>query len=229
MMDNSKYEVIQKVMIDALDKGDYVHIKGCSGNETDIIVKLHEIKNPEKETNFVNRVAEVNIPLGEVYTSPTLKGTNGVLHLKDTYLGLKYKNLKLHDRLPLGEFAIGTNTTAYVMAQKYGIIEVLPVLIIEKMGPHFAIGDTCFGWAEDLPVHNLVDNKEVIARENEHSALRKEDINKAYTGVHTDITIPYEEIEFVKVVNKDGESVDIIRNGRFALEGTEELNRAFVK
>lgn len=74
---------------------------------------------------------------------------------------------------------------------------------------------------------DVLDNKEIVARENEHSALRKEDINKAYTGVHTDITIPYEEIEFIRVVHKDGRSVDIIRNGRFVLEGTEELNRAF--
>ena len=27
-----------------------------------------------------------------------------------------------HDTLPIGEFAIGTNTTAYVMANKYDIV-----------------------------------------------------------------------------------------------------------
>ncbi|HQB50115.1 MAG TPA: hypothetical protein PLW33_05505, partial [Candidatus Cloacimonas sp.] len=56
-----------------------------------------------------------------------------------------YQNLLLpHHTLPLGEFAIGTNTTAYQMARKYDILPRLPILIIEKMGPHFAIGDTCF-------------------------------------------------------------------------------------
>ena len=37
-----------------------------------------------------------------------------------------------HDTLPIGEFAIGTNTTAYVMAQKYNIQDKLPILIAEK-------------------------------------------------------------------------------------------------
>ena len=78
-----------------------------------------------------------------------------------------------HNTLPLGEFAIGTNTLAYVIAEKYGIVDKLPVLIIEKMGPHFAIGDTCFSWVEDMPVYNMLDKKEIVARDNEKSILRK--------------------------------------------------------
>ena len=35
----------------------------------------------------------------------------------------------------MGEFAIGTNTTAYVMAKTYDILYQLPILIVEKMGP----------------------------------------------------------------------------------------------
>ncbi|MGL4774231.1 MAG: aminopeptidase, partial [Clostridium sp.] len=140
---------------------------------------------------------------------------------------VKENLMRLHDTLPLGEFAIGTNTTAYVMAEKYQIIEKLPILIIEKMGPHFAIGDTCFSFAEDLPIYNLTDNKEITARDNEKSIKRKVDINEAYTGVHTDITIPYDEIGFIKVITKDGKEISIIENGRFVLEGTEFLNKAF--
>lgn len=259
MMDNKHHEEIQQKIIDILDKGEYVHVVGKNGNQTDIKVKLPEIKNPQNETNFVNCVADVNIPLGEVFTSPELKGTNGTLHLQDVFLGLKYKDLRLtfkdgyvadytcgnfdsekenreyvkenlmecHKDLPLGEFAIGTNTEAYVMAQKYGIIEVLPILIIEKMGPHFAIGDTCFSWSEDLPVYNLLNKKEIIARDNEKTILRKQDINNAYTGVHTDITISYEEIGFISVITKDKIKIDIIRDGRFVLQGTEELNEPF--
>ena len=65
-------------------------------NRTYINVKLHELKNPEKETNFENCLADVNIPLGEVFTSPVLKGTNGVLHVSEVYLGeLKYKDLEI--------------------------------------------------------------------------------------------------------------------------------------
>ena len=65
----------------------------------------------------------------------------------------------------------------------------MPILIVEKMGPHFAIGDTCYSWEEDYPVFNPIDGKEIVARENEKSALRKTDIQNAYTNCHTDITM----------------------------------------
>ena len=81
-----------------------------------------------------------------------------------------------HPKIPMGEFAIGTNTTAYMAAEKYGIADKLPILIAEKMGPHFAVGDTCYSWAEDTPVFNP-DGREIIARDNEISILRKEDIS----------------------------------------------------
>ena len=41
----------------------------------------------------------------------------------------------------------------------------MPILIAEKMGPHFAVGDTCYSWQEDTPVYNP-DGKEIIARDN---------------------------------------------------------------
>ena len=128
-----------------------------------------------------------------------------------------------HPTLPLGEFAIGTNTTAYRMAKTYGIGDRLPILIAEKMGPHFAVGDTCYSWAEDTAVFNP-DGKEIIARDNEISLNRKEDPAKAYFGCHTDITIPYEELAYIRAVRKDGSEISIIENGRFVLPGTEELN-----
>ena len=111
--------------------------------------------------------------------------------------------LKNHDTLPMGEFAIGTNTTAYAMAGKYGILDKLPILIVEKMGPHFAVGDTCYSWAEDSAVYNP-NGKEIIARDNEISILRKEDLSKAYFSCHTDITIPYSELDTIDAVRADG-------------------------
>lgn len=84
-----------------------------------------------------------------------------------------------HETLPIGEFAIGTNTTAYVMANKYDIVYKLPILIVEKMGPHFALGDTCYSRAEDIKVYNP-DGKEIISKENEISSLRKTQPEKAY-------------------------------------------------
>ena len=75
----------------------------------------------------------------------------------------------------------------------------------------------------DTPVYNP-DGKEIIARDNEVSILRKEDMSKAYFGCHTDITIPYDELGSIVVVAKDGTETEIIRDGRFVLPGTEILN-----
>lgn len=257
-LDYNLYQKIQQKLIDALDQGEKVHVTGKDGNKTDLWISLHALSNPEKETNFENCVADVNIPVGEVFTSPVLEKTQGLLHVKKVYLEeLQYQNLELefedgkiarytctnfeeeeknleyirenilhhHKTLPLGEFAIGTNTTAYRMAKQYGIHDKLPILIAEKMGPHFAVGDTCYSWAEDTKVYNP-DGKEIIARDNEISLLRKENPGKAYFGCHTDITIPYEELGSICVIRKDGSEVELIRDGRFVLEGTEELNQA---
>ena len=260
-LDAKLYEKVQQTLIDALDQGEYVHILGTNGNRTDLNVQLHPLNDPKKETIFENCVADVNIPVGEVFTSPVLEGTNGVLHVSKVYLNeLQYRDLEItfsngmvseyncanferelenkayihdnvlykHPTLPLGEFAIGTNTTAYVMANQYDIVYKLPILIVEKMGPHFAIGDTCYSRAEDNIVYNP-NGKEIISRDNEISILRKTEPEKAYFNCHTDITIPYEEIGSITAVEIDGKRTDIIRNGRFVLEGCEELNRPFEK
>ena len=69
------------------------------------------------------------------------------------------------------------------------------------------------------------DGKEIIARDNEISILRKEDISLAYYNCHTDITIPYEELGSIRVIDDDGEMISIIEEGRFVLPGTQELNQ----
>ena len=99
----------------------------------------------------------------------------------------------------------------------------MPILIAEKMGPHFAVGDTCYSWSEDVKVYNP-NGKEIVAKDNSVSILRKEDLSKAYFQCHTDITIPYEELEHIKVVTKDGEEIYLLENGKFTLSGTEILN-----
>ncbi len=255
-LDYALYQRIQQVLINALNEGVAVHIQGQNGNRTDLTVSLVSLTDPDKQSIFENCVADVNIPVGEVFTSPKLGGTNGLLHVKQVYLGtLNYIDLSVrftdgmvtdygcgnfdseeenrkyffenvmysHETLPLGEFAIGTNTTAYVMARKYDIAGLLPILIAEKTGPHFAIGDTCYSWQEDTPVYNP-DGKEIIARDNEVTLKRKEDPSKAYFGCHTDITIPYEEIGHIQVIRADGSRISLLENGRFVLPGTEELN-----
>jgi len=255
-LDNDTWERLQQKIIDVMDKARYIHVKGKAPNKTDIRVMMQPLKDPSKETNFVNCTADVNIPVGEVFTSPLLTGTEGTLHLEETLLnGLKYENLQLHfkdgrisdyscsnfpseeenrkfirenlmnqrETLPIGEFAIGTNTLAYKTARQYGIMELLPILIIEKMGPHFAVGDTCFSHEEDHETFNP-DGKKITAVENEISALRKEDPSKAYTNCHTDITLPYESLEHITAVYPDGSLHPVIENGLFAIRGLEKLN-----
>ena len=87
------------------------------------------------------------------------------------------------------------------------------------------MGDTCYSWSEDSPVYNP-DGREVIARDNEISALRKEDVSRAYFGCHTDITIPYSELGDIVAVGADGSEYPVVQGGRFVAPGTEELNNA---
>ena len=216
-LDYEVYKTIQQAIIDRLDEADHVVITGKGENHTNLTVKLHPLADRERETNFENCVADVNIPLGEVFTSPVLTGTNGVLEVSSVYIGdIQFKNLhmefkdgrvaeyscenfddpaqgkalikqvimKNHDSLPMGECAIGTNTTAY--------------------NP---------------------DGKEVIARDNEVSILRKEDVSQAYFNCHTDITIPYRELDEIYGISLSGEKLPIIQDGRFVVPGTELLNK----
>ena len=255
-LDYKLYQDMQQKIIDVLDTAKQVHILGENGNKTDLYVSICQLANPEKETAFENCVADVNIPVGEVFTSPVLKGTNGKLHVSQVYLhGFNFVDLELdfedgmiteyrcanfeteaenkayiqknilmhHETLAMGEFAIGTNTTAYKMAREYHIADKLPILIAEKTGPHFAVGDTCYKYDEDNISYNP-DGKAIVARDNEVSLLRKTDSSKAYYNCHTDITIPYDELGKITVIRNDGSQTDIIANGRFVLEGTEELN-----
>ena len=131
--------------------------------------------------------------------------------------------LKNHETLPLGEFAIGTNTTAYVAAKKFNIEDKMPILIAEKTGPHFAVGDTCYSWSEEIRVYNP-NGKEIVAKDNSCSLLRKEDVSKAYFNCHTDITVPYKELEEISVVTNEGKDIILLEDGRFVLPGTEVLN-----
>lgn len=251
-LDYELYRNVQQHIIDVLDEGEYVIVQGAGNNTTDMKVMLHHLDDRKSQTNFENCIADVNIPVGEVFTSPVLEGTEGTLFVSHVFLnGYEYRDLKLefsngmvtdyecsnysdreegrkfikdnilfhHDTLPIGEFAIGTNTTAYAMARHYSIESVLPILIMEKTGPHFAVGDTCYSHAEDVPMYNP-DGKECIARHNSISEEHK------YFNCHTDITIPFDELKRIAVIDKKGNKTDIIRDGRFLLPQTEILNES---
>ncbi len=255
-LSNDTYIPLQQKLIDAMDTADHILVEGCGENRTHMRVPMRHLEHPEKETQFENCVADVNIPLGEIFTSPVLDGLEGTLHVSGVYLnGYFFKDLEIrfrdgmvenyscgnyedpeagrryirenilfhHETLPIGEFAIGTNVPAYRMAQRFDILGKLPILIVEKTGPHFALGDTCYSHAEDTAVYNP-DGKEIISRENRFSVLRNTEPEKAYFNCHTDITIPYEEIGRITAVYPDGTEKDLLREGRFVLPGTEELN-----
>ncbi len=260
-LDYQKYQQMQQSIIDVMDGASEVHIVGRGDNHTDLVVAIRPLGDPEHESSFENCVADVNIPVGEVFTSPVLKGTNGVLHVTYVYLeGLYYRDLEVtftdgmvtayscsnyeseeenrkyirdnvlmhRDTLPLGEFSIGTNTTAHRVAQEYDIEDRMPILIAEKTGPHFAVGDTCYSHEEEV-VRRNPDGKEIVAKDNEISALRDEDMEKAYFNCHTDITIPFEEVGAITAIYPDGSSVDIIRDGLFRVEGAEDLNTPLLR
>lgn len=255
-MDSREHEKMQAYLISILDQGDYVEIKGWKGNETDIRISLHELQNPEHETNFVNCGADVNIPAGEVYTSPQLQGSNGLLHLKQIRIAkVQFKDVKIHieqgftkdytcrntddeeenhrlmeslifhhrNTLPIGEFALGTNTYAYALAKKDGILHQLHTLIYEKLGPHIALGDTCFAWGEDTPLYDQ-NHKLVVAKDNEFSIQRKTDPMQAYVNMHYDLTIPYDEIGCIRVHTRDGKVITIVQDGKFVLAPLLPLN-----
>jgi len=247
-LDNDLYTDLHQNIISVLDEADIIEVIGKGENKTNLSIKMQTIEDIAKQTNFFNCVASVNVPVGEVFTSPKLEGTNGMLHVSSVYLmGMLYENLKIefkdgiivsytcsnfendienksyikenlldpHETLPMGEFAIGTNTRAYTMAKKYDISQLLPVLIAEKTGPHFAIGDTCYRGRESVQVYNQ-DGREITAKGNGYGK---------YTGKHTDITIPFEEIAEISIVKHNGERVSIIRDGLFVVEKMDELNK----
>ena len=111
----------------------------------------------------------------------------------------------------------------YEGSEIVGIDVEIATLIAEKMGPHFAVGDTCYSWSEDVRVYNP-NGKEIIAKDNSVSILRKEDVSKAYYQCHTDITIPYEELARIAVITRGGKEIVLLSEGRFVLPGTEILN-----
>lgn len=250
LVDSEPYERMQQHVIDALDRCVRVHILGRNGNRTDLSVQMFPVAEADRQSNFLNCGGDLNIPYGELFTTPRLQGTSGRFHIREIYLsGVPYRDLELefwdgylvqvasaegveyvrenllypHETMTMGEFSIGSNTHAYAIAQKYDLVSRLPILWMEKMGPHIAIGDPCFARGEDAPVYNLYDGKEMVARENERTALRAKD--EIYYNKHIDITLPYGDIASLNGYTAAGEEIAVIRDGRFVLEGAEKLNQ----
>ena len=99
--------------------------------------KLHVSQVYLNELNFLNLEIDFKDGMLDKYTCTHLEDEEE--YRKDISDNVLFH----HDTLPMGEFAIGTNTTAYRMARVYDIAAKMPILIAEKTGPHFAVGDTC--------------------------------------------------------------------------------------
>ena len=241
-----EYEKIQQTMIDTLDLSDYIHVVGENGNETDLKVRLATLNKPEKETSYENCLADVNIPLGEVFTSPVLKGTEGVLHVKEVFLNdLKFKNIKL--TIKDGKITEYTCTNYDDENKNKEFIEENllfhhPTL---PMG-EAAIGTNTYAYAlakkydifNKLPVliaekmgphiafgdtcYSQEESVKVFNPDGKEMIAKEN--GEPYTFCHTDVTIPYDELGLLEAVKDNGESVKIIENGRFVLAGCEELN-----
>lgn len=253
LVDAQLIERIQYQLIDAFDQGSKVLILGMNGNRTNLEMMLQPLDDSKTQSNFMNCGADINIPAGEIYTSPQLVGSHGTLHVKEVLIDttlyqdltlsivdgytvdydcaneggkelLKKHLFRLNERLPIGELAMGTNTFGYVIAKKLGILHRLHTLIGEKMGPHLAIGDTCFAFQEDNVLVDPVNHKTFMPTANEKSGLRYTKPDEAYCYIHKDITIPYDEVAAIQVVAHDGRIIDIIKDGRFVLAGCEPLN-----
>lgn len=240
---------------------------------TNLTVALCDLKDAQKETKFENCLADVNIPVGEVFTSPKLKGTNGLLHVTEVYLnGLCYKDLKITfkdgmvDDYECANFPDKEDGRKFIKENLLYNRETLPMGDVCDWNEYNSLcngcevwhhGETsnsyrrengtayrywrypCYSYCEDVRVYNP-DGKEIVAKENECSAFRKEDPKKAYFNCHTDITIPYEELSRIAAVTaqtvevpimndvaEERVEIPILLDGRFVLEGTLKLNEPF--
>lgn len=251
---SDEFEIIQQTLIEELDKCQFIKIEGKDDNQTNLEIRMKPILDRKTQTNFMNCGGDLNIPYGEVFTTPRLEGSSGLLHIPDIYLqDTQFHNLKLwfkdgeivdysseyngkegqnsirdnllrpHTSLPIGEFAIGTNTRAFHICKKYHLESQLPILIYEKMGPHIAIGDPCYRGAEDEPVFNLLDGKEIVAKTNERTERAVSDAQK-YVFKHIDITLPYDEVKTMYGYDECRNRIEFLNNGKFVLKGTEKLN-----
>ena len=90
------YRDVQARMIDVLNTAQSIHVLGRGDNRTDLHVRLQTPEDPGRQTIFENCVADVNIPVGEVFTTPELDGTEGLLHVTQVYLeGLLFEDLAI--------------------------------------------------------------------------------------------------------------------------------------
>lgn len=88
--DSAHYEEIQQQLIDILDTCDSVHIQGLGLNKTDIHICFRKELDAKTQSNFLNCGGDLNIPYGEVFTTPSLTGTEGVYFVNEIFIQNNY-------------------------------------------------------------------------------------------------------------------------------------------
>ena len=124
----------------------------------------------------------------------------------------------------LGNSAIGTNTAAYAMAKRFGIGDKLPILIAEDgVTLRWGIPTTgCGGFSNSLTIPTAGGDP----WDNEGLSSQKDGYGQGVLQLphgHCDSLLGAGDITAVK---GDRSRIGIIRDGRFALDGTEALNEA---
>ena len=118
---------------------------------------------------------------------------------------------------------------------KYGLVDTEGNIVLEaKYEAAFPVGEELVGIMQTKngnKKYGIInrDGKEIVAKENSVSALRKTKPQEAYFNCHTDITIPYDELKLIEIIKEDDTRESIIADGRFVLNGTEELNEPFME
>ena len=129
-------------------------------------------------------------------------------NFKDEEEGRRYifdNVLKNHDTLFHWNSRGWNNMTAYA-AEKIRIEDKMPILIAEKI--KFLIlqwATHAIHGAKTSRVYNPK-RKRNRCKDNSCSRKEKEDPSAAYFQCHTDITVPYEELEEISVVTKRRET-----------------------
>ena len=74
------YERLQQMIIDVLDTCCCVRVSGAAGNQTELSIRTRLPEHPEVQTAYLNCGGDLNVPHGELFTTPLLTGSDSPLY-----------------------------------------------------------------------------------------------------------------------------------------------------
>lgn len=227
---------------DAMDYGEFLYLKGRSGNETDLTIGLPVSENQRAESNMLIFRGKGTLPDALVGTVPAMPGTNGILHVRSAVVqGQPVTDLKIvfQDGVINSASYVGQDGKTYEadLSNRVGLsISRL------RMGLNFSIEETLLsGLTISVPTkiqeqtclsvtYGIRPSENTLGIEYYEPLTRKH--VKIYTPTayaETTVSIPYEELSRMSVIHQNGSSVDILREGMFVLIGTDHLNSEKLK